>query len=120
MGRITVGILSVMLGVACSPKPPYEPPPPSPGPADGEVEFCPAACNRWVSLDCADPEVCVRYDEPEPVCLESIPCADWCVEVLTQAPTGVVFNPKCVAEAEPASEPDDWCDWLDLECGGEQ
>ena len=116
MGRIA---LVLLFASACSSTlEPQEPPPPAPGDDDDEVEYCPAACERWVELGCADEEVCTRYDEPEPVCLESIPCADWCVQVVLEAPSGVVFRPQCVATVQPdGGEPNDMCDWLDLTCG---
>ena len=112
MGRFACLIVVLALG-ACSPQP--DPSGPV-TPDNDEVGHCGAACERWIDLGCVDAEVCARYDEPNPECVEWVSCEDWCVDLVLNAPPGVVFHPECVATAQPADGTGDICDWLDLEC----
>lgn len=90
-----------------------------PGPDDAESDYCPAACERWVSLGCGEATVCTRFEEPSDKCAESITCKEWCERIIVEASEGVVFHPRCVAQTEPPAGVTDKCKWLDAACGGE-
>lgn len=115
MGHLARVILALAL-VACGEPQPVVPEP-GPGPDDDELGYCPAACDRWVELGCADPTVCTRYAEPSDECVESIPCSEWCAQVVVDAPEGVVFRPMCVATVELDVDAGDVCSLLDQTCG---
>lgn len=116
MGHIS-RMMFVVAALSCGePKPVV--PEPGPGPDDGELAYCEPACARWVELDCAAETVCAVQDPSTQTCTEYITCSEWCRQVIVEAPSGVVFRPKCVAEAVPDTAPSDICTWLDETCGG--